>query len=379
MTKDINKEIFTEGTLLKLDIFAECFREWFPVFINDNYTKGVYVVDFFAGSGKDPEGKLGSPLLLLKEAKGDSCKYCNIISNNEKRVYFVFNENIKQKQLELQDNINSFMKQCIQNNCKKNECVYLYANFGNYDFKDVFYNDANFVKVLSDNNYAKFILLDQYGFSQVDENVFLKLVDSPRTDFIFFISSSYIKRFKEHEHTKKYIDTESIPFDESNAKECHRLIADYFQKLIPHDKEYYIHHFTIAKKSKYYGLIFGTNHTLGMEKFLKVCWKIDKYSGESNFNIDNDEPVDSLFYTGKTTNKKEKVKKEIRAKVLSGEIADNIHGLKYALKNRCLPEVFVLAMQELEKENLIKCYPKMNKQCSNIHKVDSYSIEVLKR
>ena len=379
MAKDINKEVFSGETLQKLDIFAECFKEWFPVFIHDRFTSGIFIVDFFAGSGKDVKGNLGSSLLLLKEARGNNCEYCNVISKNGKKVYFAFNENKKQKLTDLGTNVTSFIDQCIQKNCKKEKCVYSYANFGQNDFKNVFYRDTVFTKVLSDNNYAKFILLDQYGFSQVDEAIFLKLVNSPRTDFIFFISSSFIKRFKEHENTKKYIDTERIPFDESRPKECHRLIADYYQNLIPQNKEYYIHHFTIKKKGSYLGLIFGTSHSLGMEKFLKVCWKEDKYSGESNFNIDNDYPVGSLFYNSEATNKKEKIRNEIKSKVLSGEISDNRTGLKFALKNRCLPDIFVSVVEEFEKEKRISCKPKINKQSANIHRADFYHIEVLKR
>jgi three-Cys-motif partner protein len=379
MAKDINKDVFSKATLKKLEIFADCFREWLPVFIHDPFTKGIFIVDFFAGSGRDSKGNLGSPLLLLNEARGDKCKYCNEISRNGKKVFFAFNENNKQKEEELEYNVNSLMEQCIKNNCQKDKCVYSYSNFGNYDFKDVFYEDTTLTKILPNNDFAKFILLDQYGFSQVDENVFLKLVDSPRTDFIFFISSSFIKRFKEVEHTKKYIDTEKIPFDESDPKECHRLIADYFENLIPQEKEYYIHHFSIKKGSNYYGLIFGTNHSLGMEKFLRVCWGQDKYSGESDFNIDNDEPVDSLFYTGETTNKKEKIKDKLKRKILAGEIINNRDGLKYVLKNRCLPEVYVLVIQELEKEGIVRCLPRLNRQATNVHKVDIYTIEVLKK
>ena len=379
MAKDITEGVFPEETLLKLDIFAECFREWFPVFLHNQFIKGIFIFDFFAGSGKDIKGNLGSSLLLLKEARGNNCGYCNVADKNSKKVYFTFNENNKQKQIELRDNVKNFMDQCMQENCKKSECVYSYNNFGQFDFKEIFHNDKELSNILSDNSNAKFILLDQYGFSQVDEDVFLQLVDSPCTDFIFFISSSFVKRFKEHLYTRKYIDTERIPFDESKPDECHRLIADYYQKLIPQNKEYYIHHFTIKKGANYWGLIFGTNHSLGMEKFLRVCWKKDKYSGESDFNIDNDEPVDSLFYTGNTSNKKEKVKNDIRVKVLSGEISDNILGLKYALKNRCLPEVFVSVVQELEKDGLINCFPKMNRQSTDIHRADLYHIEVLKR
>ncbi|MDR2409200.1 MAG: three-Cys-motif partner protein TcmP [Bacteroidales bacterium] len=377
MAKDINKDVFSEGTLLKLGIFAECFREWFPVFIHNPFTKGIYIVDFFAGSGMDSKGNQGSPLLLLNEAKGTNCEYCNAVLNTDKKVYFAFNENNKQKEEELENNVRSFMSQCIQNNCKRNKCVYSYSNFGQYEFKDVFYRDTVFTRVLENNDFAKFVLLDQYGFSQIDENVFLKLVNSPRTDFIFFISSSFIKRFKEIDSTKKYIDTDRINFDESDPKECHRLIADYYQKLIPKSKEYYIHHFTIKKGPNYWGLIFGTNHTLGMEKFLRVCWKVDIYSGESNFNKDNDIPIDSLFYTGETSNKKERVKVEIKNKIFSREIKKNIDGLKYALKNRCLPEIYVSVIQELEKNKMIKCSPKINRQSTNIHRADIYQIEVL--
>lgn len=35
MAKDINKKEFTEETQLKLEIFQECFREWYPVFIHN--------------------------------------------------------------------------------------------------------------------------------------------------------------------------------------------------------------------------------------------------------------------------------------------------------------------------------------------------------
>ncbi|MDR1147004.1 MAG: three-Cys-motif partner protein TcmP [Spirochaetaceae bacterium] len=377
MTKDINKDVFSEGTLLKLGIFAECFREWFPVFIHNLFTKGIFIADFFAGSGRDAKGNLGSPLRLLEEAKGINRIYCNAVLKNNKEVVFAFNEKNKQKEAELEFNVKTFMDQCFKENCNRDKCIYSYLNFSQYDFKDVFYHEA-LSKILADRDYAKFILLDQYGFSQVDENVFLKLVNSPHTDFIFFISSSFIKRFKEIDYTKRYIDTERIHFSESDPKECHRVIADYFQKLVPEGKEYYIHHFTLKKGPNYWGLIFGTNHTLGMEKFLKVCWKEDIYSGESNFNIDNDEPVGSLFFTGETTNKKTKLKDDIKNKILSREITNNKDGLKYALRNRCLPEVYISAIQELEKDNSVRCFPKFNKQTTSIHKVDIYNIEVLK-
>jgi hypothetical protein len=115
-----------------------------------------------------------------------------------------------------------------------------------------------------------------------------------------------------------------------------------------------------------------------MEKFLKVCWDKDQYSGESNFNIDNDYDEGSLFHATEETNKKQKIKKDIREKILSGQIADNIIGLKYALKNRCLPELFTMTVKELEKEKLITRSGELNYSSTNIHKANPYKIKVVK-
>lgn len=62
MAKDINNEVYSEETKLKLTIFRDCFKEWFPVFLNNRYISKIFIYDLFAGSGKDIEGNYGSPL-----------------------------------------------------------------------------------------------------------------------------------------------------------------------------------------------------------------------------------------------------------------------------------------------------------------------------
>jgi len=289
MTKNINKKEFDEATQLKLEIFGESFEEWLPVFIYNKYTTQVYIFDFFAGSGTDTENNLGSPLILLDKAKGQNRKYC---ANAKKPIKFFFNEGQIRKSNKLQQNTDSFIEQCkILNNCS--QCVYDY-HILNYDFQELF-SKPELKKVFENRNIAKFVLLDQYGFSQINEEVFKQLISFPKTDFIFFISSSFINRFKEHPYTKLHIDTSKIAFEDIEPNKIHRAVADYFRSLIPNDKEYYLHHFSIKKGANYYGLIFGSNHTLGMEKFLKVCWHHDKLSGEANYNIDNNWEEGTIF------------------------------------------------------------------------------------
>lgn len=57
--KDINKAQFDEATLLKLDIFRRCFREWLPVFLHNPFITNIIIYDLFAGSGKDIVGNRG--------------------------------------------------------------------------------------------------------------------------------------------------------------------------------------------------------------------------------------------------------------------------------------------------------------------------------
>lgn len=374
MAKNINNTVFDEATKLKLNLFGECFEEWFPVFLHSQWFKKLYIFDFFAGSGKDLENNSGSPLVLLEKAKGSNRKYC---INAKKEVKFLFNEGEQNKSNELKQNISQYIEECSkENDC--GDCIYQYR-VENYNFQEIFSN-TSITNIFKNKEYGKFILLDQYGFSQIDEQIFKQLISYPKTDFIFFISSSFISRFREHPNTTKYIDTSKIKFDEIRPNEIHRAVANYFRDLISVEKEYYLHHYSIRKEEKkgnYYGLIFGTSHTLGMEKFLKVCWKYDSFSGEANYNIDNNFKEGTLFYHPENNVKKETVSNEIKQLVLSRKISDNITGMKFSMSKGCEPKLFTDIVKELEKTKRIERYGDVNNTSSDIHKAKKYNIKRL--
>ena len=372
MAKDINKTVFDEATQLKLNIFGECFEEWLPVFNNDLFTDEVFIYDFFAGSGKDAESNYGSPLVLMDKAKGLDRKYC---FNAKKKIEFLFNEGDLVKSKLLSENIYFHIKNCETIN-KCEGCIYNY-NVENQNFQDIF-SSQKIIDIFKNRDFGKFILLDQYGFSQIDEQIFRQLISYPKTDFIFFISSSFISRFREHPNTTKYIDTSKINFEEIRPNEIHRAVANYFRDLIPRGKEYYLHNFSIRKeenKGNYYGLIFGTGHTLGMEKFLKVCWRHDPLSGEANYNIDNNYESGTLFETLGENVKKDTVSYEIKELILSGKISDNISGMKLTMSKGCEPKLFTEIIKKLERDKLIERYGDVNNQSSDIHKAKTYFIK----
>ena len=373
MAKNINNSPYDDSTRLKLEIFRECFKEWFPVFINNPWADEIVIFDFFAGSGKDSAGIYGSPLVLIEEAKGINRRFCG---NSRKPILFSFNESQVRKAKQLEQNVAEHVRECESlHSC--GGCVYNYDVSRN-EFKTLFHNEKT-KAILENRKIGKFILLDQYGFSQIDDEIFQKLISYPSTDFIFFISSSFIKRFQEHPSVKAYINTEKISFDETKPKECHRVIADYFRKSVASDKEYYLHHFSIQKevgKGNYYGLIFGSNHTLGMEKFLKVCWQKDKFSGEANFNINDDFEQGTLFFNVETSNKKQKVECAVQESVLNGHIKNNIEGFKYVIRNGCEPILFTSVVKELEEQGKISRSGELNYSSTNIHRIKKYEIHL---
>jgi len=114
-----------------------------------------------------------------------------------------------------------------------------------------------------------------------------------------------------------------------------------------------------------------------MEKFLKVCWKYDKFSGEANYNIDNNFASNSLFDALNENIKKDTIKREIVKLILAGEIKDNIAGLKYTIRNGCEPKLFTEIVNELEQNKKIERIGEVNNSSTNIHKAKPYQIKIL--
>lgn len=377
MALNMHASSFKSHTKTKLGIFRGSFKEWFPVFLHNIYVDKIFIYDLFAGSGQDIDGVYGSPLILLEESIGENGVHCKTALKNKKKIIFAYNELYVDKANLLKTNISNFLSEC-KSKCNVSYCPYDgNCHVEHKPFKEIIKN-PRFLNNLKNPHYAKFILMDQYGFKGVNPDVFRILIDAPKTDFIFFVSTSAVKRFIETSAVQNWLPNNDLDPNEDANKFIREIVKEY-KKLIPDGKEYYMHHFTLKHGPNYYGLIFGTAHAFGMEKFMKVCWKEDNKSGESNCNVNNDYDEDSLFYDEDNTTKKEFVKKLIIDQIFSGKIVTNIEGLKIALQNGCQPCIFVDVIKSLYAENKIKITEgRFNKQKANIHKITSYKFEVIK-
>jgi three-Cys-motif partner protein len=319
MSEDFFKNPFTEDTNVKLSLYKEYLREWFPVFIAayKPHRKILNLFDFFCGPGKDSEGTSGSPLIAIQVLK----EYQDHVQNTSVEINLHFNDS-KKEYIEA-------LKQNIIDSSLPTDKINIY--FYNKDFVELF---PELISKME--NAANLIFLDQFGVKYVDEERFKVLIALPVTDIIFFISSSTFNRFHNDDNVTNVIGLSSKEIQEKPFYEIHRLVHQKYSELIPKEASYLLAPFSIKKGTNIYGLIFGSGHPLGMEKFLGICWKKDEETGEANFDIQGDKKLSfapSLFPELNDQRKIPTFQRELKEKILSGELTSDLEIFVFMINN----------------------------------------------
>ncbi|WP_243546181.1 three-Cys-motif partner protein TcmP [Pseudodesulfovibrio tunisiensis] len=228
------QDSFDEGTHTKLTLLEKYVRAWIPTFIHTNRIKEIQMFDPFCGPGTTEKGDKGSPLIVLREA----VRYARKYSSSARPPIRLFFSDSKLKELEqLQTNPEI-------ENAKK----YIDVRITHMNFRDLFEKSRHSRK---DPSIAAFFFIDQFGVKELSCDIFFDLVNSPRTDWLAFMSSSTARRFLKEECFK------SIPQANFGAlKDCHRELTEAYRQLA-NNPEYFILPFSIKKGTNIYGLIFG--------------------------------------------------------------------------------------------------------------------------
>ena len=335
--KDLFRKPFDEGTVVKLNVYRDYLKEWLPVFVSkkEPIWTTIQIFDFFAGQGKDMNNISGSPLIAIEIVKSLE----HFIKERNITVILHFNELDADNYSLLEESLAGIEGQFVIKKYKQ-------------DFSTLFLSLYDSMK-----SSANFLFLDQNGIKQITADIFGKIISLKQTDFLFYISSSYFKRFATTPEFQKYFSFDTKEIQEMNYFHIHRNVLQHYKSLIPGNKKYYLAPFSIKKGSNIYGLIFGTNHTLGIEKFLTIAWKNDKLRGEANYDIDN-ESIDlkkpSLFEEFNKPNKRQIFEKNLTGNILTKQLNNKHSVYLYSLNEGFLLKDANTVLSRLNTEKKIK-------------------------
>lgn len=317
MARDLHREPFKDSTLAKLNLFRNHLVAWLAVFVGSGMMprKRIRIFDFFCGPGLDSNGQKGSPLLILEALK----EFAPKIQAGQHPVDVYFNDVEADKVDDLKQNL-------ADAGLDAGPCQ---LHFHRQDFFAAF---GQLYPAMTDS--ANLLLLDQNGFRFFSPEVFRQIRLLKQTDTLVFMSSSYVRRFKEQPEINQYLEAHKIFVDTTPYYQVHRAMLDYYRSLIPNEEEYLLAPFSIKSGSNIYGIIFGTQSYLGLFKFLEAAWRMDEKTGEADYDIDqeNISPDQGMFFGMDKPKKVHLFEARLEAEILGGTLDDTAKIIEFTLR-----------------------------------------------
>jgi three-Cys-motif partner protein len=328
---------YDAGSLTKLKIFELYVQEWIPVFVSqpEPRFREIHLFDLFSGPGTDAINQPGSPLRMLRQLRSYEKRGMAGWSKVEIVVHLSDADGIKTDRLRKLVRHPDWMAPGVR------------VEIETLSFAEALRKHAG---ILSNPNVAKLLILDQFGVDAISEEVFRFLITAPRTDFIFFLSSFALHRFRDHPAIKIKIGQVEDSYD------VHRVAYEWYSALTP--KSAYLGRFSIKKGSNIYGLIFGSQHPLGAHKFLEVAWKNDEIRGEANFDIDReniaaDEPLLPMDFL--RPKKVQAFEADLETALRAGKIHDEAALVHYCIAAGMTGQHAKPVLQKLKMDGAIEC------------------------
>ncbi len=341
MAKNFFNKPFDDGTLTKLELYENYLRKWIPVFISKPQliTNTINIFDFFSGAGCDSLGKKGSPMIAIDVLM----EFPEYIKRKDLIINLYLNDKNKKTVEALKDNIEKMSYDKVNIN------VEIY----NEDFL-VLYKQLKPKMV----NAANLIFLDQFGVKLIDKVLFQELINKSLTDILFYISAAIFKRFYNDKNIISVIELTPEEIEKIENSKIHTLVTKAYKKFIPKNKTYYLAPFSIKKGTNVYGLIFGSGHPLGIEKFLKICWEKDKWTGSANFDIEDTQIKESQLVLfngndGRQLTKIELFQENLKNKISTGALSSDKDIVNFMLNEGFLKSHVDSVIQELKKAKKI--------------------------
>lgn len=202
--------------------------------------------------------------------------------------------------------------------------------------------------------YPSLVYLDQNGVKFTTDKYFLGISQKPTTDFLYYISSSYVNRFGDTEEFRNVLGVDMDEVRKKPYKYIHQTVLEYLRSRLPKKSHVRLYPFTIKKHTNYYGIIFGASNYRAIDKFLKTAWKVNGVNGNANFDIDDDasKSQGELFGEQPLT-KIQSFQKKLREMILAGEIKTNLDTFKFTLDEGHLGNHALLEIKKMKDEGLV--------------------------
>lgn len=224
------REPFDEGTMRELYLYQHYVEAWMPVFMHQSLDR-IQIFDFFAGQGNDSEGKPGSPLIALHQIRSAQDGYFKPTLTPPIHLY-----------------LNELKKCNFEHLCevcsKCHDIGSTTIHYSNKDFNVVF---GEWLPLMQSKNVANLVFLDQNGVKFITLEVFRAITSIQRTDFLFYISSSHINRFKDDPDIVGRTPVAADDLAKMNWKNVHRIVRDAYRRLLSNPEAYYLAPFSIKK------------------------------------------------------------------------------------------------------------------------------------
>lgn len=319
---DFHDKAFDEGTILKLEILSRYLESWLPVFINHPTIRHINIFDFQCGPGQDKNKIKGSPLRIIDvvaAAKPAASAVEKIIS-----IHFNDIDGKKIKQLSEKLNIEVQAWNISYSSVDFEKCI------------DEHFNDMNKQGV------ANFLFIDPTGLVNMALTI-EKISQLAYTDFLLFVPVQHVSRLYMTDGFQNHLP--GLKCTGTVEKTPKELCAYIDEKLREQRASYFLAHFSIKKSESpnVHGLIFGSKHPIGLDKFLRVAWDISP-NGVSNFEMSGD-----LLFAAKTSGqctlpgikeystRQELFRDELKGKVVSGDLTCARDVALFCYRNAFLP------------------------------------------
>ena len=338
--RNLHNEPFDKGTITKLEIFEDYAQAWIPTFVMQPYISEIHIFDFFSGPGYDSEKVPGSPIRILQKIDE---QLGNILSKKTKIVlHFNEFEPIKKAQDKFE---------LLKQNCE--EFIQQHPKF-KYFLTVKYYNEnaeGLFFKLLPDiKKYPSLVYLDQNGVKFISREYLSELEKLKTTDFLYFVSSSFFKRYGGTEEFKKVLEIDLKELEKEEYRNMHRLVLNKIKSRLPGSTDLKLFPFSIRKNSNLYGIVFGAKNYLAVDKFLGIAWKRNNLNGEADFDIDEDSSKVQLdMFVGKKMTKIEKFQNDLESLILSEKIINNKSALIHTYSCGHIPQHAVDVIKKMKK------------------------------